>query len=55
MYFWNYRLRKTWLHKILKSNISEDPLRSNMINLPKHCRNIHDSTFIRFTDQYKCN
>ena len=30
MYFWTYRLRKTWLNKCLKSPVSEDPSTSNM-------------------------
>ena len=31
MYFRNYRLRKTWLKKSLKSPLSEDPSTSNML------------------------
>ena len=31
------RPAKTWTDKCLKSPVSEDPLTSNMVNLPKHC------------------
>ena len=36
MYYPNYRLAKTWLHKYQKSTNSEYPWTSNMVNLPKH-------------------
>ena len=36
MYFWSLGLRKTWLDKCLESLISEDPLKSNMVNGSKH-------------------
>ena len=36
MYFRNYRLRKRWLDKSLKSN---------MVKGPKHCSNVNHSTF----------
>ena len=45
------RTLKTWLDKCLKSFVSEDLSTSNMINGPKHCWNLHDSTFNMFTDQ----
>ena len=45
MYFWTYGLRKMWLDKCLKSTFSEDPSKSNMVNEPKHCWNLNDSTF----------
>ena len=35
MYFGNYRLRRTWLNKCLKSLFPEDPSTSNMVNGPK--------------------
>ena len=35
MYFWTYRLRKTWLDKCLQSFVLEDPSTSNMVNGPK--------------------
>ena len=37
---------KTWLDKCLKSPFSEDPSTSNMVNVPKHCSNLHHITFI---------
>ena len=36
MYFQNYVLRKTWLDQCLKSPVSEDPSKSNMVNGPKY-------------------
>ena len=36
MYFLNYGLRKTWLDQCLKSPLSEDPSKSNMVNALKH-------------------
>ena len=36
MYFRNYGLRKPWLDECLKSPFSADPLKSNMVNAPKH-------------------
>ena len=44
MYFRNYRLPKTWLDQCLKSPVSEDPTKSNMVNAPKHCSNLKDSS-----------
>ena len=35
MYFQNYGLPKTWLDQGLKSPVSEDPTKSNMVNAPK--------------------
>ena len=46
MYFSTYGLRKTWLDKCLKSPVSEDPSTSNMVNKPKHCSKLIDSTFV---------
>ena len=31
------RTLKTWLGKCLKSPISEEPLRTSVVNVPKHC------------------
>ena len=50
MYFWAYGLRKTYLDKCLKSLDSEDPSTSNMVNGPKHCWKLNDSTFTIFID-----
>ena len=52
MYFWTYGLKKTWLDKCLKSRVSEDLWASNMVNWPKHCLNLNDSTFTIFI--YNC-
>ena len=46
MSFWTYELGKTWLRKCLKSPVSEDPSTSNMVNKPKHCSKLIDSTFV---------
>ena len=35
MYFRNYGLPKTWLDQCLKTPVSEDPLKSNMVNAIK--------------------
>ena len=40
MYFRNYGLPETWLEQCLKSPVSEDPTKSNMVNTPKHCSNL---------------
>ena len=55
MYFRNYRLRKTWLDTCLKSPVSEDLLKGNMVNGPKHCCNLNDSVVTIFSDHFKCN
>ena len=44
MYFRNYGLQKTWLDQCLKSPVSEDPTKSNMVNVPKHCSNLKDTS-----------
>ena len=44
MYFRNYGLPKTWLDQSLKSPVSEDPTKSNMINAPKDCSNLKDTS-----------
>ena len=44
MDFRNYGLPKTWLDQCLKSPVSEDPTKSNMINKPKHCSNLKDTS-----------
>ena len=50
MYFRNYRLRKKWLDKRLKSYISEDPSTRDMVNGAKNCWNLKASTFTTFID-----
>ena len=55
MYFRKYRLQKRWLHKCLKSRVSEDPLTDNMANGSKHWSNLNDSTFIIFINHCEKN
>ena len=55
MYFLNYGLRKTWLDQWLNSPVSEDPSKSNMVNPPKHCSNLKDSSFTKFIDPCEDN
>ena len=45
MHFRNYGLPKTWLDQCVKSPVSEDPSKSNMVNAPKHCSNLKDTLF----------
>ena len=51
MYFRNYRLPKTWLDQCLKSPLSEDPKKSKIVNAPKHCSNLKDTSlpYLLFT------
>ena len=44
-------LRKIWLHKCLKSRLSEDPYTENTANGSKHCSNLNDRTFRIFINQ----
>ena len=37
MYFGSYGFRKTWLDKCLKCPVSEERLKTSMVNGPKHC------------------
>ena len=55
MYLWTYGLRKTLLDKCLRSPVSEDPLTSNILNGPKHCSNLNQSTFTIFIDSCETN
>ena len=55
MYFRNYGLQKTLLHKYLESPLAEDPLTSNTVNGPKDSSNLHDTTFTIFIDQREGN
>ena len=55
MYFRNYAPLKTWLDKCLKSPVSEDPTTTNMVNVPKHCRNLHHRPFIIFINHCQVN
>ena len=47
-------LKSLW-DKCLKSSVWENPLASNMVNVPKHCWNLHHSTFIIFIDHCQGN
>ena len=49
------QILEPWLDKYLKSAVSEDPLTSNMINMRKHCSNLHYSTFIIFIGHWQGN
>ena len=42
--FHHYGLPKTWLDQCLKSPVSVDPTKSNMVNAPKHCSNLKDTS-----------
>ena len=44
MYFRNYGLPKTWLDQCLKSAVSGDLTKSNMVNAPKQCSNLKDTS-----------
>ena len=55
MYFRNYGLPKTWLDKCVKSPVSEDPSKSNMVNAPKLCSNFKDTFFTIFLDHWEVN
>ena len=53
MYFWNYRLSKSWLDHSLKGAVSEHPSTVNMLKGPKLLRNLHESTFIIFSNYFQ--
>ena len=55
MYCRNYELPKSWLDKCLKSSILDKPLTSNLVNGPKHCYTLDDSTFTMFIDHCESN
>ena len=55
MYFRNDGPRKTLLDQCLKSPVSRDPSKSNMVNAPKHCLNLHGRTFTIFIDRCEGN
>ena len=55
MYFQNYRLRKLWLGKCLKSPVSEDPSKNSMVIESEIYRNLYHSTFSLFIDQCEGN
>ena len=53
MYFRHYRLQKTWLDICLKSPFLEDCFLGIMLNRPKHCYNLNDSTVTIFSDFFE--
>ena len=55
MYFGNYGLPKIWLDQYLKSPVSEDPSKRNMVNVPKYCLNLKNSAFTIFIDHWEVN
>ena len=55
MYFRHYGLPKTWLDQYLKSNVLEDPFKSNMVNAHKHCSNLKTSSFTIFIAHWASN
>ena len=55
IYLRNYGLRKSRLDKGLKRNLSEHRSTVNMLNGPKHCCNLQESTFIMFLYQSEQN
>ena len=55
MYFWTCGIRQTWLDKCLRSPVWEDSSTSNMVNGPKRCWNMKESTFTVFIDPCEVN
>ena len=51
MYFLRYRLRKTWLHKCLKSRVLEGSYTENMGDWSKQYSSLNDSIFTKFINQ----
>ena len=50
MYFPYYGLQKTELSKSLRSPLSEDPSRRNMVKETEYCRSLNYTTFTIFID-----
>ena len=48
--FLRFGTPKTQSDKCLKNSVGEDAPTSNMVNVPKHCRNLHHSTLVIFID-----
>ena len=55
MSFCIYRIGKTWLDKCLKSQVSDDPSTSDMVNRPKHCLYLNESSFTTYIDPCERN
>ena len=49
------RTPKMLSDKCLKSPVWDDPSTSNMVNVPKHCWNLHHSIFIKFIAHCQVN
>ena len=47
------RTPKTYSDKCLKRPVSENPSKSNMVNVPKHCSNLHHITLTILIDTAK--
>ena len=55
MYFRNYGLPKTWLDQCLKSPVSEDPRKSNMVNTLKTLFKFEEHLFTIFINHWEVN
>ena len=55
MHLLKYGVPKTWLDLCVKSPVSKDPSKSNMVNAPKHCSNLNDSPFTMFINNWAGN
>ena len=55
MFSRNYGVQKTWLDICLKSHVSENPLTGNMLNGPRHCCNLNDSSVNICSDYFEGN
>ena len=55
MYLRNYGFQNTWLDKCLWSPVSKNTLTGNVVNKPKHCFNLNESTFTIFIDHCEGN
>ena len=51
--FSKLRTPKTYSDKCLKRPVSENASKSSMVNVPKHCSNMHHITFTIFIDTAK--
>ena len=53
--FFSHELPNTWLDQCLKSPVSEHRSKSNMLNAPKHCSNLKDTSFTIFINHCESN
>ena len=49
------RTSKTWLDQCLKSPLSEDPSKNNMIKAPTYCSNLKECCFTILVDHWEGN